>query len=106
MTSRAEARNPELSKPCPFEKCRAQPKSRCTNRHNEPRDRSHPSRREDWAIALVECPDCEAPVDTRCITDNGQTRANIHRARLDAAYAAFEETLEAASRDVPPGGRR
>ncbi|MFJ8006159.1 zinc finger domain-containing protein [Streptomyces fagopyri] len=106
MTSRAEARDPELSKPCRWDNCHAQPGERCTNRRNLPRETSHPGRREDWVIALVACPDCKAPIDTRCIADDGRPRANIHKPRDQAADDAYAKVLEDASRDVPPGGRR
>lgn len=101
MTSRAARRHPEIEQRCDW--CHAAPDSPCTNRHNDRRETPHPGRKDLWTVAHTDCSDCGAPAGSPC-TASGTALRDVHRARAQTAEIAYEEAVDAASRDLD--GRR
>lgn len=94
MTSRAERRHPELEQRCAW--CHAIPGLPCTNGHGDRREKPHPGRKDAWIRAHFCCPDCGAPAEGGlCMTGPQPMTEGVHRARAQAAEAAYEAAVEA-----------
>ncbi|MER8030651.1 hypothetical protein ABTZ78_17030 [Streptomyces bauhiniae] len=99
MTSRAEARHPELTRRCRW--CRAAPGAMCTNKRGF-LDEPHGGRRDDWIRATTDCASCSAATNELCITEAGHLMEDhVHAERAQAADAMHATSLEDSSQDVP-----